>query len=192
MMQDYKISETIRRILSDIESHYSHPEYKEYLESIVEDLSRELQRASVSEEFAIALQKYNFTRGYCKIFGFGEQSIALYGGDSGRTISWSDDDQQPENEWLYVVSFPTGAYFFGDSYPKEHFNAMFEELKSLGAKYSDTANKSLYFDSSNAKDVHQRIPEIVKKYRESLKEFETKREIESLEKRLQMLKTQSK
>ena len=188
MQENSNISSVIESILENVRQYYREEGYTEYLGDIEEYLEKEYRRAKLSEEFRIQLQRYNFEYTYCKLFGPADQSIALYGKDHRRTISWSDDGRQPENEWLYCVSFPSGAYFFGNSYPEEHFNAMFEELKGFGPKYSDTTNHNLYFDSSNAKGVHQQLPEIVKKYRDTLKEFEQTKEIENLEKRLQELK----
>ena len=45
---------------------------------------------------------------------FGEKKIGLFGRKHKRTISWSFDGRQPEDEYLFKVSFPTGAYIFGD------------------------------------------------------------------------------
>ena len=45
-------------------------------------------------------------------------------------ISRSDDWRQPKNERLFQISFPTGAYIFGDDYPKNLGEELFNELKS--------------------------------------------------------------
>jgi len=90
--------------------------------------------------------------------------VALYGEDH-RKVSWLDEGEQPENEWLYCISFPCGAYIFGDSYPEKTFNAFFNELKSFGAKYCDTANHSLYFTEENSKKVYDAFWGIFNKYK---------------------------
>lgn len=85
----------------------------------------------------------------------------------GAQISYSDDDRQPEaDEYLYVISFPTGAYIFGQHYPIRLFQEFFHELREYGPKYLDSANKTLYFDSSNAKEIHRDFSGILKKYEE--------------------------
>lgn len=94
--------------------------------------------------------------------------VALYG-ENNRKIGWLDEGEQPDNEWLYCISFPCGAYIFGDyfknEYPEKTFNAFFNELKSLGAKYSDTRNSSLYFTEENSKEVYDAFWGIFKKYK---------------------------
>jgi len=71
--------------------------------------------------------------------------VGWWGEKYGRHISWSDDGKQPEDELLLVISFPTGAYIFGDDYPTEFFKEFFQELKTYNPKYTDTTNKTLYF-----------------------------------------------
>lgn len=90
--------------------------------------------------------------------------IALYGPEH-RKISCLDEGEQPQNEWLYRICFTTGAYIFGDSYPEKTFNAFFNELKALGAKYSDTSNSSLYFTEENSKTVYAAFWGIFNKYK---------------------------
>lgn len=86
-----------------------------------------------------------------------------------RTISWSDDDNQPKNEMMYVLRYPSGAYTFHSDYPVETFNAFFNELKSFGPKYSDTMNHALYFELDKAAAIHEQLPGITKKYRDQVK-----------------------
>jgi hypothetical protein len=81
--------------------------------------------------------------------------IGLFGSES---IGYSDDGRQPDNEWLFRIQFTTGAYSFGtydaNVYPKETFNAFFEELKTYNPKFCDTANHALYFTEETAKAVY--------------------------------------
>ena len=113
--------------------------------------------------------------------------IAKYGKDYYRIISWSDDGRQPDNEWLYVISFPTGAYVFDSDYPKDTFNTFFNELKKYAPKYVDTANKSLYFSASNAKIAHNNFYEIFNKYKNLAAAENKKRRAEKLRKELEKL-----
>jgi hypothetical protein len=114
--------------------------------------------------------------------------IGLYGEDHRRTISWSDDGRQPENEWLYVISFPTGAYIFGEEYPKNSFNEMFEELRRYGPAYSDSHNHNLYFNEHNAKFVHENLFLIMRKYRDLARKEIAEKKIKELEEQLELLK----
>ena len=119
---------------------------------------------------------------------FGEyMSIGLFGEKYRRTISWSDDGKQPEDELLLQLSFSTGAYIFGEDYPQEFFQRFFKELKSYNPKYSDTNNKNLYFTLDSAKTIFNEFPEILKKYRQENKEDFKRRQIEKLQKELDKL-----
>lgn len=90
--------------------------------------------------------------------------LGKFGVGTNRCISWSDDGEQPGDEWLLSVCFSSGAYIFGDSYPEDLFNEFFQELKSFGPKYCDTVNHHLYFSHENANLVFNSFPEIFKKY----------------------------
>ena len=142
------------------------------LENIIENLS-------VSERFGIPLRSVSDNyKGWLYVSGpYGWKDwmvIGLYGEESQRTISWSDCGKQPKNEWLFSISFSTGAYIFGDSYPQQTFQAFFNELKSFGPKYCDSHNYSLYFSEENAKAVYDAFEGIFDKYKgmvdEELKE----------------------
>lgn len=86
-------------------------------------------------------------------------------------ISWSDDDRQPEaGEYVYVISFPTGPYIFGQHYPQQLFREFFKELVSYNPKYKDTVNKCLYFTKENAKYIHEDFPTILKRYKDRVAE----------------------
>lgn len=111
-----------------------------------------------------------------------------YAQDSQYTISWSDDGRQPSNEELIKVSFPTGAYIFGDSYPTSVFNRLFNELKSFNPLYSDTNNSSLYFSLEDGARLYKEFDEIYKKYRELHIEESKAQKIKELEDQLAKLK----
>ena len=104
-------------------------------------------------------------------------------------ISWSDDGCQPHiGERLIKISFSTGAYIFGDSYPTEIFQQFYRELQSYNPKYQDTANRSLYFELSKSKDVFNNFDDIFRKYKDKVSEYIKKKRIEELEKELKNLK----
>lgn len=113
-------------------------------------------------------------------------NLALYGKEYNRTIGCPDGGVQPENEWLFVIRFTCGAYSLGGDgwdrkYPRKTFDAMFEELKSHGAAFVDTANSSLYFRADKARSVYDAFWPTFKKYKglgeqrkqELLKELES-------------------
>jgi hypothetical protein len=121
---------------------------------------------------------------------FGEHlKIGRYGEKYNRTISWSDNGKQPEDELLIVLKFPCGAYTFDGDYPTDFFQKFFLELKSYNPKYIDTTNKSLYFSLENGKDIFNSFNDIFKKYRDLNKEDKKQREIIRMEKELERLKS---
>ena len=126
---------------------------------------------------------------------FGEYlSIGLFGEKYRRTISWSDDGKQPEDELMVHLSFSTGAYMFGncsgeDDYPKQFFQDFWQELKTYDPKYSDTVNKNLYFSIENGAKIFNEFPTILKKYYELNKIDAKERKIKKLKADLDKLQT---
>lgn len=120
--------------------------------------------------------------------------LTLFTKENGRGIAWSDDGRQPDNEWLYHISFPCGAYTLNGGrlsrdYPVKTFKEFFNKLKEFGPKYSDSNNKHLYFDSSTAKKAHDALPELLKEWAgkvkaelDEIKLEELKRQVAELEK----------
>lgn len=114
--------------------------------------------------------------------------IGCFGASYGRTISWSDDGRQPtDGEWLYRISFPTGAYIFGRDYCTDTFGSFFAELKAFNPKYSDTSNHNLYFTSDTAAEVNEALPYLLKKYRSLVHEELKRMRIAELQKELTSL-----
>lgn len=106
-----------------------------------------------------------------------------------RKISWPDDDIQPHNETLIKFGYPTGPYFFDGDYPIEFFQRFFNELKSYGPKYTDSANKCLYFTLDNAGKIFNEYDSIVKKYYEENKKDRLAREIKRKREELKELES---
>jgi len=116
--------------------------------------------------------------------------ISLFGSQSGRTIACSDDRRQPEEgELLYFITFPTGAYIFGEHYDTELFSMMFDELKAYQPKYSDTLNKALYFSKENAANIHKDFEGIYNKYMNMVGESVKKAKLKKLEDEIERLKS---
>ncbi len=108
----------------------------------------------------------------------------------GRSISWSEDDKQPVNEWVYSVSFSTGAYIFGDDYKGQQqlFQDFFEELRTYKPDYEDLHNHCLYWKVENAKEIISQFKIILNKYKDKNREELKVRKIARLEAELQELK----
>lgn len=157
-------------------------EFKESGVASVSIIKREIELLEKEVEFGIPLTQAG--DGHFSVEGAYDywSRVLYFSEDDGRSISWSDDDRQPENEWLYVISFPTGAYIFGQSYPTEIFQSFFLELKEFGAKYCDTANSSLYFSPDKAKSVYESFWEVYNRHEAMVEgEMKKKRKAELLE-----------
>lgn len=137
-----------------------------------------LKQIGILREFKIEDVPLNTLYGYDSWELSSYSRLTYY--SEGRSISWEDNGNQPKDEWLYSVSFPTGAYIYGEGYPTKTFNTMFEELKSYNPKYCDTANKALYFDKSNAHKVHNELFKTLEKHRGKVAEEVKQRKINEL------------
>jgi hypothetical protein len=133
--------------------------------SYIYSLKSLIEKEEVSEKFQIKVPNCSIAgnNGWYNLNNY--EHIGLFGAKHKRTISWSDDGSQPEDEWLYVLSFSTGGYLFGEHYPKDLFTRFFRELKQYQPKYSDTANHTLYFTSDIAAQVHNDFPQILQRYK---------------------------
>lgn len=109
----------------------------------------------------------------------------------GRSISWSEGDKQPVNEWLYQISFGTGAYIFGDDYngQQQLFQDFFKELRTHKPDYEDLHNKCLYWKVENAKEIMSQFKEILKKYQDRNRDELKARKIKKMEDELAKLKS---
>lgn len=122
----------------------------------------------LSDEFGIDFTYINHYLVYN--FQVGEHTRVLKWSE-GCCISWSDNGKQPKaGEHLYIISFPAGAYIFGDHYPTELFRQFFKELVAYDPEYLDTANKTLYFTSKNAKHIHDDFDDILRKYHDKVQQ----------------------
>jgi hypothetical protein len=115
------------------------------------------------------------------------EGIYFFGEGKG-SISWEDNRKKPVDEWLYEIHFPTGAYIFGEHYPKELFNAFFDELKTYNPAFLDSHNNCLYFRPANAKVVFDALPTILEKYYKRVNEDAKRMRIEALKAELERLK----
>lgn len=113
--------------------------------------------------------------------------IASMGEKYRRHISWSADGRQPEDEVLLALTFPTGAYIFGDSYPVNLFNEMWEEIKTYDFKYVDDMNHNIYFPLENAALIANAFPGIFDKYYKRFRDEANVRRAQELRRELEKL-----
>ena len=110
----------------------------------------------------------------------------------GRSISWSDDDSQPEDGWYLCIGFSTGAYIFGEDYDsqKQLFQDFFKQLKSYKPDYLDTVNHNLYWKIENAKPIYDNFNKILNKYHEKNKSELNERKVKKLKEELKKAQSQ--
>lgn len=168
---------------------------KKYRDVCVFDVE-DLERKSKCHLFGIELkEKFGFdinpkiidSWDWFKFYNY--VTIGQWGEKHRRTISWSDDNKQPKDELLLQISFPTGAFIFGNDYPEELFKNFFNELKTYSPKYSDTHNKCLYFSMDNAGIIFNEFIGVLKKYHELNKEDYKQRQIKKLKEDLSKLES---
>lgn len=113
---------------------------------------------------------------------------------SGKYIAWSDDGKQPNNEWLFIISFSTGAYIFGQDYDSQRqlFQDFFDELKRYKPDYSDSHNSSLYWRLENTKPIYDSFTTILKRYQDRNTSELKQREADKLRKQLEKLESDLK
>jgi hypothetical protein len=125
---------------------------------------------------------------------FGEyRYIGWWGEKYHRTISWPNDNKQPEDELLLEISFPTGPFIFScdgpfnAEYPQDFFQKFWNELKSYHPDYVDDHNDGLFWKIENASIIFNAFDNILKKYSELNKEDVKQRKIAKLKKELSAL-----
>jgi len=154
------------------------------------DISYKLEsliiREEIQDSFGINLSNcYDYGTTYFKVDN--DKYIAKYGSKYSRTISWSVDGKQPKDDWLLAVTYPTGAYIFGEDYQKETFAQYFDELKEFEPKYVDEVNHCLYYTADKAKALYEKVDEILNKYKVISEDNRKASKIEMLKKQLKEL-----
>lgn len=177
--------------------------YKDILETIkkydgiVNYDYEELTKVSNLYLFGIELkEKYGLNIEPSEIFSlnynhFGEyMSIGWWGEKYNRDIGCPDNGKKPKDELLLSLWFPTGAFIFGEDYPKEIFWKFWEELKKYNPKYIDTINSEMYFSMKNARNIFNEFPKILEKYYEINETDKKQREIKGLQEKLNKLQNE--
>lgn len=188
--------------------------YKEMLEKLYEvkgreiksftkikDLERLLNTLSICEEIK---SKYNIDLTDRDMFNefnvstvdsFSAQ-VSMNGGDGYiRLISeiYNSDKQPIGSEMLFKIAHPTGAYIFGEYYPRDLFNEFFEELKNrTNFEYLDDVNHSLYYKIENMLESLGIYNKIYKEYSEKNKENYKKEMIKRKKEEIERLESEIK
>lgn len=163
-------------------------------DDIIFDISA-LKTQSTNHLFGLKMWEYGYNIEPKSIYNTNYQKIgeftviSLMGAKHQRVISWEDYGKQPEDEMMLIISFPTGAYIFGEDYDGQLplFNEMFIKLKSYNPKFVDTHNKSLYFPIAEGAKVFNDFNDIFSQYKEKNVAMKSARRIEKLKKELKDL-----
>lgn len=159
------------------------------LKNMKSDIEGELALLDLGEKLDADICNEHYS-GYIRLTS--NIALNLFVEGCGKEISWPDNGKQPSSGWYLVISFPCGAYTLDSNYPEETFNKFFEELKSFGAKYVDTANHSLYFtldeNPEPARKVYKAYSNLFKKYYDMGKEEVLSKKIAQAEEELRKLK----
>lgn len=159
-----KIVEGLKNILAALEANVESISGDSRIDTR-QEIKRVIKAHEISDSFGIDIVFRSFESGDTWVKLSDREFIGKYGKQYNRTISWSDDGRQPNDEWLYMISFPTGAYFFHSDYPTHTFESFWDDLKALSPAYCDTNNSSIYWTSDNAKAAHEVLPLLIEKYR---------------------------
>lgn len=152
------------------------------------------------EKYGIKMSKYFRPAENDYYNMYNDQSISYfkdgydcYKKSYGRSISWSEGDKQPVDEWIYSIGFSTGPYIFGMDYDGQEklFREFFEELRTYKPDYEDLHNRHLYWKIENAKTIMDKFMEILNKYHAKNNDELKSREIAKLEARLSEIKKEA-
>lgn len=160
--------------------------------NILKDIKNMCEKQLLVEELN---KKIGFNLSYKDIYSkdwisisnyYGDMSIGIWGVDYSRTIC--NIQEQPINERLFSICFPTGPYIFGEDYPKELFNRFYSELETYKPKYNDKINHCLHFDLDNGAKIYKEYKNILGKYQKEHNDGAKQRKIEELQKQIDRLK----
>ena len=156
------------------------------LHKLISIIDGRLFAAELEEKYGLKTDHSKFwNRDYINLNNY--VGIFKYGEGTRRSISWSDDDTQPGDEYLYAIQFSTGAYIFGEDYPTEIFNKFFVELKSHKPDFCDSHNHGLYWRLENTQQINDKFQDILKHWSEVNREDAKRRKKEALQKEIEKL-----
>ena len=148
------------------------------LSSLYGNIKEALDIARLYKKWQLDINDYNWRNGNREI----EYGIGIY------TFNEITNYGSIEPEELLKISFPTGAYVFGDDYDIEFFSEFYKELHLVEPKYEDSLNKSLYYSVENGKEAYEHYRNTYKKYCDNLAERRKQNRIKQIEKELSQLK----
>lgn len=163
-------------------------EQSNILKDIKDMCEKQLLTEELNEKFGFKLSYKNVqSKDWIRISNYyGDMSISIWGVDCNRTIC--NVQEQPKNERLFSICFPTGAYIFGEDYPKELFNRFYSELETYKPKFNDKINHCLFFDLDNGAKIYKEYRNIFRKYQKEYDDGEKQRKIEKLQREIDELK----
>lgn len=103
-------------------------------------------------------------------------------------LHWGYNGEKLEQDTWLVIEFPTGPYWFGDSYDKEMFEWFFAELQAAGPSHIDGVNHSLLFDEQHARQAVAHFEACEAKYEELYKKRKKENRLKQIERELARLK----
>lgn len=148
------------------------------LSSLYGNIKKALEVARRYEKWQLDISDYNWRNGSGEI----EYGVGIY------KCSEITNHGEIEPEELLKISFPTGAYIFGDDYDTEFFGEFYKELHLVKPKYEDSLNKALYYSVENGKEAYEHYRNTYKKYCDNLVERRKQNRIKQLERELSQLK----
>ena len=89
---------------------------------------------------------------------------------------------------MLKISFPTGAFIFGDNYDTELFEDFYKELHDVIPAYEDELNHALYYTIDNGSEAYEHYLQTYQKYKKMAIDRKKQRIIKELEKTLEELK----
>lgn len=178
------VAQAYKEINSLLEKHKDLIVYP--VDCLIHDSKKHLFGVSLRDEYGLSIDpKTIYSLDYNR---FGEfMSISYFGEKYKRLISWSETKEQPDNELLLCIYFPSGPFLFGKDYPIDLFKSLINELRTYNPRYLDIVNHCLYFTMENASDVFNSFNDILKKYQDLNNKDSKIREIEKLKKELNEL-----
>lgn len=124
----------------------------------------------------------------CELFGIWSNTRSIeYGVCCGKYDKIPNCSTYAGGEDLLNISFPTGAYIFGERYDTKYFDEFFAELQDVPPDYIDKINHSLYYRPEKAAKAYEHYRATCKKYIDNNKARVKQWQIENLKKQLHEL-----
>ena len=169
----------LRQALEDIVTlvNDNHMENIQGLNMLARDAKEALKIANLYEKWRLNVRATQMKNPYQIEYGIG---ISTYSNiPNGSEINPTE---------LLKISFPTGAFIFGDDYDTELFEDFYKELHKVTPAYEDELNHTLYYAIDNGSEAYEHYRQIYKKYKKMAVDRRKQRIIKELKKALEELK----